>query len=311
MQWEIQDIIPAQFICLKIYKMIITELKAHFINSLKDDYPETELISFFFLLTEKILNKTRLDLALDAKYKVNSEVLKVFDESIIKLKKQVPIQYIVGQTYFFDLTFKITPDVLIPRPETEELVQWILTENNPNKKLTILDIGTGSGCIAISLAKNLKNASVYALDVSKKALEIASYNAKKNKANVTFVHVDIRDDISKFKSVFLEKKFDIIVSNPPYVLEKEKKEMQDNVLKHEPALALFVSDDDPLFFYKKITNFSKTYLKDRGEIYFEINENYANKTVALLQANGFLSIKIRQDIYGKERMIKASNAIEI
>ncbi len=291
--------------------MTVNSLKKYFSHALKGLYPETEIHSFFYLLANKFMHKTRLELALDTAYEVSLEVENIFIGAIKKLKNNEPIQYILGETFFLDLPFKVTADVLIPRPETEELVQWILKEQKQDKKVTVLDIGTGSGCIAISLANKLKEATVYGLDVSKEALKIASDNAKMNQTSVTFLHADIREEISQLKTIIPNIKFDIIVSNPPYVLEKEKSLMQDNVLKYEPAIALFVSDDDPLYFYKKIAIFSNYFLKDNGKLFFEINEGYAQETVALLKAYNFFEIKIGKDIYGKERMIKANFYKEI
>lgn len=188
---------------------------------------------------------------------------------------------------------------LIPRPETEELVEWILI--NPEFKFQnpqFLDIGTGSGCIAISLAKNLPNAKVSALDISEEALKIAKGNAKLNKVEVDFFQTDI------LAAETLSKKYDVIVSNPPYVRELEKKQMQQNVLKYEPYSALYVKDEDPLLFYRAISRLAKNHLNPGGKLFFEINEYLAYEMTELLKAEGFKNIEIKKDIYGKDRMLK-------
>ena len=193
----------------------------------------------------------------------------------------------------------MNPNVLIPRPETEELVEWILANNPPHEdqKLKILDIGTGSGCIAIALAKNLPNAQVFAIDVSPEAIDVAKRNAKLNHVNVTFIQQDILTTES------LNEIFDIIVSNPPYVRNLEKHEIKNNVLDNEPHLALFVDDMDALIFYRKIVALAVKNLPENGELYFEINQYLAKETIDLLETNGFSHMELRQDIYGNNRMI--------
>ena len=195
-----------------------------------------------------------------------------------------------------NLKFKLNNKVLIPRPETEELVSWVINDDNENKR--ILDIGTGSGCIAISLAKFIKNSNVIAWDVDKKILSIANKNAIMNNVNISFELIDI----SKVKS---DRKFDIIISNPPYVCENEKTKMKDNVLLFEPHLALFVNDNDPLFFYSRIIDFARLSLNNRGKIFLEINENYSKRVVKLLKNAEFQDIELRKDFRQKNRMIKA------
>ena len=198
-----------------------------------------------------------------------------------------------------DLEFIVDKNVLIPRPETEDLVRWILKDIKDNRsEINILDIGTGSGCIPITLKKQLPNAKVFALDISDNALKIAMQNAKLNHVQIEFIHANILE-IEK-----LDQKFDIIVSNPPYVRELEKNEMQKNVLKHEPELALFVSDEDPLLFYKKIVEFALQNLKNNGAVYFEINQYLGKETQQLLDSTNFYDIELRQDIFGNDRMLK-------
>lgn len=194
----------------------------------------------------------------------------------------------------------VNENVLIPRPETEELVDWIIEDQKKDKQsITILDIGTGSGCIAISLAKKIPEAKVYAMDISEQAIQVARDNAKKNQADITF----IKADILEVKELFQD--FDIIVSNPPYVRELEKKEMRSNVLDNEPQRALFVSDNEPLLFYKKITDLAKEKLKENGGLYFEINQYLGVETKNMIESKGFKSVEVRKDLYDNERMIRA------
>lgn len=283
--------------------MHIQQFKKEFFESLNSLYPITEIQSFFNILIEHQLHLSRIDVALKPDYNIENSVLEFLQNALCNLKKHIPIQHIIGETEFFGLTFKVDSNVLIPRPETEELVSWILNNSKiptSNSKLSILDIGTGSGCIAISLAKNLPNAEVYALDISAEALKIAKENAKTNNVKIHFMGADILN----LKE--LPYKFDIIVSNPPYVRELEKDQMQENVLEHEPHLALFVKDNDPLLFYDKIADFSKTNLLKNGQLYFEINQYLGNETVELLSKKDFQNIALKKDIYGVDRIIKSN-----
>jgi len=227
-----------------------------------------------------------------------------FQKAILRLKNFEPIQYIVGETEFYGLPFKVNRHTLIPRPETEELVEWIISgqkliTNNP-KSITILEVGTGSGCIAISLAKNLPNSRIFALDVSVEALKIARENAEINEVEIEFFQTDI------LTVEDLPKQFDIIVSNPPYVRELEKELMQQNVLRYEPESALYVANEDPLVFYRVISKLAKNHLKPNGTLFFEINEYLATEMIALLKSEGFQNIEINKDIFGKDRMLKCS-----
>lgn len=281
--------------------MEVLHLKDEFLIALKEEYPQQEINSFFNLLSTAFLGVTRLEIALNPTLKVENEMLIKFEEAQNRLLRHEPIQYILGETEFFGFNFKVDENVLIPRPETEELVQWILDDlsEKENSHYNILDIGTGSGCIPISLARNLKNANISAIDVSEKALEIAENNAKRNNVQVDFILKDILETSS------LENKFDVIVSNPPYVREQEKKEMHRNVLENEPHLALYVKDEDPLIFYRKIGSLAKLALRQSGSLYFEINQYLAKETSTILQELGFKT-EIRKDIFGNDRMLKAN-----
>ncbi len=282
-------------------KVTVKELKTTLKIKLEGLYPQTEIDSFYAILTEFYFNLKRVDIILNPDLLVDKTK---FENAIIDLINQKPIQYIIEETEFFGLPFLVDKNVLIPRPETEELVQKILNDYKLNsKKITLLDIGTGSGCIAISLAKNLKNAKISALDISEKALQIAKKNAVNNKVTIDFILNDILN--LKFNSKILEEnsKFDVIVSNPPYVRDLEKQEIAKNVLDNEPHLALFVKDDNPLLFYDKIADFALKHLKKNGKLYFEINQYLGDETVALLIKKGFKNIILQKDMYGNNRMI--------
>jgi len=249
---------------------------------------------------------SRLDLAMDINLEVENQSLIL--EALEKLKAQKPIQYILGETEFFGLNFKVNDSTLIPRPETEELVSWVLKMKGKSENINVLDIGTGSGCIAISIAKHLEKANVHALDVSEKALEVAEQNAKNNGVAVNFINKDILE-ISN-KRLENQNQFDIIVSNPPYVRHLEKTMMHANVLDNEPHLALFVDDANPLIFYKAITEFAVKNLKSGGALFFEINEYLGPEMIRLLESNNFKNIQLKQDFFKKDRMIKGTFSLE-
>jgi release factor glutamine methyltransferase len=280
--------------------MLIKNYKSNFIQELASLYGETEAESFFYIILENKNNLKRIDLALNIDLEFSEADTQVWNSILEKLKLEIPIQYILGTTSFFGLEFQVNKNVLIPRPETEELVEWILSNNlkiQKSKNLKILDIGTGSGCIAISLAKNLPNAEVFAIDISEKALQIAQKNAEINEVKVVFIQKNILETDD------LLEDFDIIVSNPPYVRNLEKHEIKKNVLDNEPHVALFVDDNDALIFYKKIAELAHKNLSENGQLYFEINQYLGNETVDLLQKMNFKNIELRKDIYGNDRMI--------
>lgn len=278
--------------------MKISDLKSIFKKTLSELYPSEEIQSFFNILSEKYLNLSRIEIALNPEKTISATEAEKFQKAILRLQNHEPIQYIIGETEFYGLPFKVNKHTLIPRPETEELVEWILSEFPPSGARGLLDIGTGTGCIAISLAKNLPSAKISALDISEEALKIAEANAKLNKVEVNFFQTDI------LAAETLPKKYDVIVSNPPYVRELEKKQMQQNVLKYEPHSALYVKDEDPLLFYRAISRLAKNHLNPGGKLFFEINEYLAYEMTELLKAEGFKNIEIKKDIYGKDRMLK-------
>ena len=248
--------------------MTLQDFKLKMTLELSSIYEMDELNSIFNLLSEDYLKIPRSKILLANEIYLNESNQNLFSSALERLKTHEPIQYVLGKTNFMDLEFKVNNSVLIPRPETEELVRLMLKEDLDGKE--ILDIGTGSGCIAISLAKNLPNAKVSALDISKDALEIAKENAKSNNVDIEFINADIFEYQS-------EKKYDVIVSNPPYITESEKLEMKKNVLDFEPGLALFIEDKNPLLFYNSITLFSKDILNNKGSIYFECNPKYIER----------------------------------
>ena len=284
--------------------MTIKKYREYFINSLEDLYPIEELQSIFYLLASKYLNLSRIDIALQLDDTLTSDEEINFNQAIDRLKIYEPVQYILEETDFFGYPFLVNKQVLIPRPETEELVAWII-EDVKEKETTLLDIGTGSGCIAISLAKKLNDASVTAIDVSKEAIDVAKKNSAQNHTKIEFMEVDVlhfKDNVELQQK--LNSKFDIIVSNPPYVRIKEQELMRPNVLKHEPDLALYVANETPLLFYKKIVQLSNLYLKAGGRLYFEINGYLGNELKKMLMEEGFKHVQIKKDMFGKDRMIK-------
>jgi release factor glutamine methyltransferase len=288
--------------------MLLKEIKIIFHTELDRRYGSQEVASFFYLLIDYFLGLDKFVLALQPELVIGKEGEAPLFKAITQLKQDIPIQHIIGETEFMDLVFKISPSVLIPRPETEDLVRWIVADNQekPSQYLSILDIGTGSGCISISLAKALEGCKVKAMDMSSDALELATSNAVSNGVKIDFLQHDILKGEPELEA---SVPFDIIVSNPPYVRELEKKEMQANVLNHEPKIALFVPDEDPLIFYKAIASFAAQHLVKNGSLYLEINQYLGAETVALLQSYPFKAVELRKDIFGNDRMIKAVTSI--
>ena len=276
--------------------MRLKDIQNTFHQELDAIYLKEEVDSFFYILIESYYNVSRIQLAMNPDYEVDD--CNVILNALDSLKREKPLQYILGETEFYGLPFKVNEHVLIPRPETEELVEWIIKHTDNDKQRNILDIGTGSGCIAISLAKHIKKAKVYALDVSSEALKIAKINAQLNNVNIEFIEASI------LEQPIINGKYDIIVSNPPYVREKEKELMKSNVLDNEPHLALFVKDENPLLFYDAISQFAINNLSKKGLLFFEINEYLGNDMIALLNHNNFSNIELKQDIFKKDRMIK-------
>lgn len=270
------------------------QLKSHFFKSLEALYPPQELTILYKMVIEFISKKNNT-LVLD----LIQEEQEAFNNYINQLKKGIPIQYVLGEADFYQLKFKVNEHVLIPRPETEELVYLILQDAKINQPKSIIDIGTGSGCIPITLKKHLPNTAINAIDVSENAIAVAKENALKNKVEIYFT---IADALHLEPKNF--QKFDVIVSNPPYIALSEMEDMEANVTKHEPHLALFVADENPLIFYQKIADFALTNLQQNGVLYFEINQALAQETQKLLEQKGFIT-EIIKDINQNDRMIKA------
>jgi release factor glutamine methyltransferase len=293
--------------------LVIKNYKNRFLHALSSLYDEKEIESFFYLTLEKLHQKKRIDLALQPDLAMDETQFSQWETVLAELKTHKPIQYILGETEFYGLPFLVNENVLIPRPETEELVQLILDDlsiraQSRSENITILDIGTGSGCIPISLKKNLPSAEVFAIDVSKNALEVAQKNAEINRVEVNFIEANIllTDSlVLPTRNSQLATLFDIIVSNPPYVRNLEKAEINPNVLEFEPHFALFVEDNDALLFYRKITELAKNHLAENGKLYFEINQYLGKETVALVESYGFNNVQLIKDIYGNDRMISS------
>ena len=274
----------------------VSDILPYFLKEMNGFYPENEIKSMFYIFIEHLLGYNRSDTIIKSENDLFPHFKIEFTEIIERLKKKEPIQYILNETTFYGLTFSCRKGVLIPRPETEELVDWIIKDNENSEK-RYLDIGTGSACIIVSLAKNLKG-DFHAIDISENALREAKQNVKRNNVNVKLKKFDIlNSDLLGF--------WDVIVSNPPYVLESERKYMHQNVLAWEPELALFVKDKSPLLFYERIANQSTKVLNKNGILYFEINEKYGNETIEMLTQKGFVNIELKKDINEKDRMVKA------
>jgi|TARA_B110000914_G_scaffold224667_1_gene243047 release factor glutamine methyltransferase len=282
---------------VKNFKMTLVKYRNYFFTILKSIIEQNEIEEVFFWIIDHYCGISRMDYILNPDLKLSNHQKENLMNAVSLLKINMPIQYVLGESEFMNLKFNLNYNVLIPRPETEELVSWVIKDNNHNK--TILDIGTGSGCIAIALAKFIKNSRVTAWDIDEKILSVAEKNASKNKVKVLF---ELKD-ITTIKS---NNKFDLIISNPPYICDSEKLGMQNNVLLFEPHLALFVNDNDPLFFYLKIIDFAKSNLNDNGKIFLEINENQSIGVIKLLNNAGFYDIELKKDFRLKNRMIKAS-----
>jgi release factor glutamine methyltransferase len=260
-------------------------------------YPTTEVEGLTRIIFEAVCGWGFTEQVVKKHENISATDLGKIEAIVVRLKQFEPIQYILGETEFYGLRLKVNPSVLIPRPETEELVQWIIQYNLPENS-RILDIGTGSGCIALALKNHVKNIQVSGMDISEKALEVARQNALKNRLEVDFFKADVLR-WEDFKWDF----YDVIVSNPPYIREIEKLQMHANVLEYEPENALFVSDGDPLLYYRSIAAFAKKHLAEKGLLFFEINENLGAEINELLLEYGFRDIEIRKDINGKNRMV--------
>ena len=270
----------------------------HIRQELSGLYPDTETAAIAKWILTDVFHLSTLDLYAGKDMNFSAEMQSRAEDILCRLKRYEPIQYIIGETTFCGLPFEVTPAVLIPRPETIELVDWIVTDH-PQAGVRVLDIGTGSGCIPVSLARRLADARVYAWDISTEALKVAERNAQKNGVEVCFSKVDVlQHDIP-------DTPVDVLVSNPPYIGDSERVNMDLNVLDWEPELALFVPDSDPLLFYRRIADVGLQLLTEGGSLYFEINQLYGEETRQLLVDKGYLSVELRKDLSANDRMIKA------
>jgi len=281
-------------------RLTLSDILGEFRTELRDMYPENEIRNIGYLVAEQLLNYSKIDFHLKDKEPISPEIAEKFKRILSRLKNWEPVQYIVGAAEFYGLPFRVDRRVLIPRPETEELAEWIIRENS-GKPVRILDLGTGSGCIAVTLAKNLPQARVSACDISEDALALAGVNAEINRTSVRFFRLDLLNG-----NVQMPEKVDVIVSNPPYVKQEEKSLMRRNVLDFEPDHALFVPDENPLVFYRSIALMGRKYLNDGGSLYLEINEQFPAELTRLLENTGYYGIVVRKDMSGKPRMIKGT-----
>jgi len=265
-----------------------------FKNELAGISNSREIFNWAYITINNLFGYDRANCIINQNQKISLHQRKKIKRIVSQLKKNKPIQYILEECVFFDLKFKVNSSVLIPRPETEELVKWILKDEFKS----MIDIGTGSGCIAISIAKN-KNVNVNAIDISNTSIKLAKKNAEFHGVSINFLNIDILTEN-------ISNKVDIVVSNPPYVLKKEKKHMNKNVIDYEPEIAIFVDDNNPFIFYKIIAKKAKKILNRNGKIYFEINENYSEEVMKILKDYGYVNIKLKKDINDRNRMIKAT-----
>lgn len=271
-----------------------------YVTMLSEIYPKEEIEAIFRIALEHVMNRNYYTIVTNIEIDLSQKDIEALNSILLRLKNNEPIQHITGKAHFYDLEFIVNQNVLIPRQETELLVHEILKRCDKNESLKVLDIGTGSGCIAISLKKNFSKANVYAIDVSEEALKIAGKNAELNRAEINFRKVNIlHPDLQ------LEKQFDIIVSNPPYVRMSEKEFMHKNVVNFDPELALYVEDLNPLLFYERIIRFAKNHLSPGGMLAFEINEAFGKELIGMLVKNQFSNPELIQDLDGKDRIILA------
>lgn len=276
----------------------LSDIVREYSSELGNIYPHNEIRNIGYLVSEHLLNYSKIDFHLKYQEPISAEMVEKFRHSLERLKHGEPVQYITGSTEFYGLPFRVDRRVLIPRPETEELVDWIIRENR-DLPVRILDMGTGSGCIAVSLAVNLSGAGISACDVSVEALNLAVSNAEINRVPIRFFAFNLLD-----QTAVLPGKYEVIVSNPPYVREGERVYMSRNVLDYEPELALFVPDADPLLYCRSLALLGRKYLQDGGKLYLEINENFPAEVVRLLENAGFYGIEVRKDLNGKARMVR-------
>ncbi|WP_161596762.1 peptide chain release factor N(5)-glutamine methyltransferase [Chitinophaga vietnamensis] len=280
--------------------MTIQTAFTYLTGAISDIYDEREAANIAHIVLEHLTGMSKLDRIIHKAQLLSTEQHAGLKAAITALQRHEPVQYITGSSWFYGMELLVTPDVLIPRPETEELVEWIVQDAATQPSAHILDIGTGSGCIPLALKKSLPAATVWGIDVSEGALQVARNNGVRQKLDVTFKHTDVLDALQ----VADLPNFNIIVSNPPYITQSEKKSMQQQVWGFEPSLALFVPDNDALLFYRHISLLAQNKLKPGGLLYFEINEALGKEVVALMESHGFTEVELKQDMFGKDRMVR-------
>ena len=291
---------------ISIAKMTITEAHQHLVAQLNTLYDSREASAIANIIIEHITGKTRSERIISKNILLSEKEEKHLYLSIKKLLEHQPVQYITNEAWFAGLNFYVDENVLIPRPETEELVEWCVAEilDSKTQIQNIIDIGTGSGCIPISIKHKLPHSNITAIDISKEALTVAERNASRLNVEINFSQIDISNELSR-KSLPV---FDYIISNPPYICQSEKITMHKNVLEHEPHSALFVPDDDALIFYKAIIQFAKNHLHVKGEIFLELNEALGKETALLFQENNY-DVILKKDMQGKDRMLMATKSL--
>ena len=292
---------------MKMSSNLVRDCRKYYAGELEKIYGSDEANALIMILLEHYFSINRVKMALEPELRLSESELLTLHFAVKDLLKNKPVQYVLGETEFCGMRFMVDENVLIPRPETEEMVKNIASCGDKACLVPtgcdVLDIGTGSGCIAISLAKLLKDSAVTAVDVSEKALEVAKKNAEANNVNVRFILDDI---LNPQNTELIDNQYDIIVSNPPYVCESEKSEMRANVLNYEPSTALFVTDNDPLIFYRKILEFAQKTLKPSGEVWFEINEKFGEEMKDLCLEKGFKNVEIIKDFRERDRILRIS-----
>jgi release factor glutamine methyltransferase len=299
--------------CLLLHKIIkfaimtIAQAYFGFIEKLKTIYEEREAENISDWVFENVMHLKRWERRVNKNQELEEETQKKIEKYLQQLLLHTPVQYVLNEAWFYEMKFFVNENVLIPRPETEELIQWIVNDfkkEKNSKPTNTIDIGTGSGCIPIALKKELPHLNITAIDVSEKALAVANKNAENLNATIHFLQINFLDE-NEWKPL---QSCDIIVSNPPYIPTSEKEILSKNVTDFEPAVALFVENNDSYIFYKKISEFAKTHLNESGKIYVEVHEEYANDIKVIFENAGYLS-EIKKDIYGKNRMVKAQKSL--
>ena len=280
----------------------VVEIKHYFQEKLASHFSDREVKFIVKTILCRRLNYSSIDLLTRNDAIISLSDIQYFQKVIDRLLEGEPFQYIAETTFFYNIDLKIDKRALIPRPETEELVDWIVSDFKNKKSLHILDVGTGSGCISLALKNEMPNWKITGIDISKEAISLAQANAKCLNLVVDFHQLDV---FEIEKTELKKLKFDVIVSNPPYIPKSDESKMKNHVLHHEPQQALFVGDEDPLIFYKKIASIAKLQLNDEGTLYLEINEDLGEATIDLLKKMGFKNCQLRQDLQGKDRMIRA------